>query len=320
MDSLVLPVLERVAASTDFEGFVRWNDTHMWVPVVAVTVYVLLIRLVPLYMKNSEPFHLERINTLWNISLSIFSFIGAYYCWPRLIEILTSNEISGLTPEKENFFYAYKNQLTDASTMSPGFKRNTFLKSDGTYGIRGSFDTSVCAYRDDIYRRGVVGLLNQAFYISKYFELFDTVLLVLQKKRVIFLHWFHHVTVLLYCAHAWSSPAPGGVWFATINLTVHTIMYAYYFLASIRLHHVIAPYAWFITVLQILQMIMGTFIAVYTSYKFQMGDGCDTTIAHSQLTLGMYFTYLILFSNFFIQRYVFKNHKMAKYSSKSKKM
>lgn len=318
MDTVVLPVLERIAAGLDFEGFVEWNNTHMWVPVVMVILYCMFVHLVPLYMKKRQPFNIDRINTYWNICLSVFSFVGAYYCWPRLIELLTAEEISGLTPGKENFFYSYKNTLTDPSTMSPGMKRNVFLKPDGTYGLRGGFDTSVCVYRDDIYRRGVVGLLNQAFYISKYFELFDTVLLVLRKKPVIFLHWYHHVTVLLYCAHAWSSPAPGGVWFSTVNLTVHTVMYTYYFFASIKLHRYIAPYAWLITVLQILQMIMGTFVAVYTSYHYIYGEGCDTTTVHSQLTLIMYFSYLVLFTNFFVQRYIFKNHRMAKYQKTKK--
>ena len=42
------------------------------------------------------------------------------------------------------------------------------------------------------------------FIFSKIPELVDTVFLVLQKKPVIFLHWFHHVTVLLYCWHAYT--------------------------------------------------------------------------------------------------------------------
>lgn len=316
MDVLVYPLLNKLATNTDFEGFVVWNDNHMWVPMVAVVAYCLFIHLVPLYMKKRQALNLDRINSLWNIGLTIFSVIGAYYSWPRLIELLTANEVSGLTPGKDNFFYSYKNSLTDINSMSPGMKRNTFLKADGTYGLRGGFDTSVCVYRDDIYRRGVVGWINQAFFISKYFELFDTVLLVLRKKPVIFLHWYHHVTVLLYCSHAWSSPAPGGIWFSTINLTVHSVMYAYYFLASIKLHRLIAPYASFITVLQIVQMIIGTYIAIYTSYYYHFGEGCDTTTVHSQLTLIMYFTYLVLFTNFFVQRYIFKNHRMERKKKK----
>ena len=42
---------------------------------------------------------------------------------------------------------------------------------------------------------GPVGLWVGLFIFSKIPELLDTVFLVLQKKRVIFLHWFHHVTV-----------------------------------------------------------------------------------------------------------------------------
>ena len=40
----------------------------------------------------------------------------------------------------------------------------------------------------------------------------DTVFLVLQKKPVIFLHWFHHVTVLLYCWHAFANWTASGLW------------------------------------------------------------------------------------------------------------
>ena len=50
-----------------------------------------------------------------------------------------------------------------------------------------------------------VGFWVTLFIYSKIPELLDTVFLVLQKKDVIFLHWFHHVTVLLYCWHAFAN-------------------------------------------------------------------------------------------------------------------
>lgn len=36
------------------------------------------------------------------------------------------------------------------------------------------------------------------FALSKPIELLDTLFLILRKRPVIFLHWYHHVTVLLY--------------------------------------------------------------------------------------------------------------------------
>lgn len=38
-------------------------------------------------------------------------------------------------------------------------------------------------------------------YTQSYNEFGDTWLLVLKKKPIIFLHWYHHMTVLLYSWH-----------------------------------------------------------------------------------------------------------------------
>ena len=73
------------------------------------------------------------------------------------------------------------------------------------------------------------------FAVSKYFELFDTLLLIIRKKPVSFLHWFHHATVLLYTWYAEYTHFTIGLLFIIVNSFVHTFMYYYYFLAEIGL-------------------------------------------------------------------------------------
>lgn len=48
--------------------------------------------------------------------------------------------------------------------------------------------------------------------------------LILKKRPVIFLHSYHHITVLLYCWHAYASRNSAGLWFATMNYCVHSLM------------------------------------------------------------------------------------------------
>merc|ERR1712137_1414140 len=96
------------------------------------------------------------------------------------------------------------------------------------------------------------------FIYSKLFELIDTLFLVLNKRPVIFLHWFHHVTVLLYCWYSWAVQASNGIHFATMNYFVHSIMYFYYFLMLNRsIRPIVRKFAFLITTVQISQMVGG---------------------------------------------------------------
>lgn len=306
MEAFVTPVMERLADNFDFEAATDFLGSNFWISLLTVTVYIIFVHTVPILMKNRKPFNLRLVNSVWNLFLAIFSFMSAYYFVPRWYELLTAEEVSGLVKDKPNYFYSYENRLNDFSSMSPAMQRHVFLKPDGTYGLRGGFDSSVCTYRDDTYRRGVVGLANFIYLWSKYFELFDTVLLVLQKKKVIFLHWYHHVTVLLYCVIAWNTVCPGGIFFVTANAVVHSVMYTYYFFASINLRHLVAPFASSITMMQILQMVMGTSLALYSGYHWMYGPQCDMSQISIFLTVAMYTSYLVLFAKFFFDRYISK--------------
>jgi GNS1/SUR4 family len=72
------------------------------------------------------------------------------------------------------------------------------------------------------------------FLMSKFAELFDTFFIVIHKKKLLFLHWYHHITVLYCCWHTWVNETPTGLIFCAVNFFVHSIMYFYYFLMAVR--------------------------------------------------------------------------------------
>jgi hypothetical protein len=93
----------------------------------------------------------------------------------------------------------------------------------------------------------------QLFILSKIPELVDTVFLVLKRKPVIFLNWYHHITVLLFCWHSYVTEAAYGLFFIAMNYTVHAVMYGYFALMALKILPKWFP-SWIITIMQISQM------------------------------------------------------------------
>jgi len=165
------------------------------------------------------------------------------------------------------------------------------------------FDYTVCRAGLPMYGNGPVGFWVAAFIFSKYFELIDTVFLVLRRRTVGFLHWYHHFSVLLYCWHAYIWEMPTGIYFVSMNYSVHAIMYFYYFLSSVCSK----PPRWalLVTVLQLLQMAVG--IAVTLSHLYRLHHGsvanCDGHVPNLALAAVMYASYFCLFGEFLVKRY-----------------
>uniref|UniRef100_A0AAF5D2V3 Elongation of very long chain fatty acids protein n=1 Tax=Strongyloides stercoralis TaxID=6248 RepID=A0AAF5D2V3_STRER len=147
------------------------------------------------------------------------------------------------------------------------------------------------------------------FAVSKIFELGDTVLLVLKKKNLIFLHCYHHIVVLIYTWQSGAEQIGAGRWFIWMNFFAHTLMYTYFTIMSFN-YRLIKKYAHYLTCIQILQMFVGItisgsvyFIRKYTQYK------CKQTYYNLYFCFTIYLSFALLFVKFFIHSYYTKKVK-----------
>lgn len=167
-----------------------------------------------------------------------------------------------------------------------------------------SFRDNMCMDPQITYGSGSSGLWVQLFVLSKLPELLDTFFIVIHKKPLIFLHWYHHITVLAYCWHSYATKSPFCLFFVVMNYSVHAIMYGYYFLMAMKMKPKWFN-AMFITTAQISQMVVGVMVtlAAFYYYKYDEQDDCHIEYQNTVAAFLMYGSYLFLFAQFFIRRY-----------------
>mmetsp|Transcript_45335 Transcript_45335/g.105184 ORF Transcript_45335/g.105184 Transcript_45335/m.105184 type:complete len:366 (+) Transcript_45335:58-1155(+) len=156
------------------------------------------------------------------------------------------------------------------------------------------------------YGTGLSGFFVALFVYSKLWELGDTVLLLLAGKPVIALQWWHHSTVLLYCWHSYATRIATGAWFACMNYTVHSVMYAYFAATTTKYRRMVHPYAIYITFLQLAQMVVGIFVTIRAVLYQASGEVCYVNRTNSLLGLAMYASYFVLFLKLFVENYCLK--------------
>jgi hypothetical protein len=158
---------------------------------------------------------------------------------------------------------------------------------------------------------GTCGIWVQLFIFSKIPELLDTFFIVARKRPLLFLHWYHHVTVLLFCWHSYANESSTGIYFVTMNYSVHAIMYGYYFLMAVE-----AKPFWlnpmFITFCQISQMIVGTVLSLVSCYMKLTEPECSITMSNILAGFVMYGSYLYLFCDFAIKKIEYKQRQRNK--------
>jgi len=166
----------------------------------------------------------------------------------------------------------------------------------------------------------VDGPLNTLYYLNfltKFYELGDTLFLILRGSDLHFLHVYHHSMTLYLCfTQIWGGAAVQWVPI-TLNLAVHVLMYYYYALTSMG----IRPW-WkqWVTRLQIIQFIIDI-IAAYScvgllaASKMSWSKGtrwalsCEGTNWAAISGIGILSSYLWLFLGFYGKTYAIRKTK-----------
>lgn len=109
-----------------------------------------------------------------------------------------------------------------------------------------------------LWREGL-GYWGFLFYLSKYWELVDTVLLIWKGRQPSFLQVYHHAMTILCAYMLQASHANAMFLFVGLNATVHTVMYGYYALCVLGWKF---RGKFLITMMQIIQFCIGIGLAM----------------------------------------------------------
>ncbi|CAG0891833.1 unnamed protein product, partial [Darwinula stevensoni] len=140
------------------------------------------------------------------------------------------------------------------------------------------------------------------FSFSKILEFGDTYFILLRKQKLIFLHWYHHASVVLFTWFNTARVEEAGSWFCLMNAAVHTLMYSYYLLRALRVS-VPQEFMMLITISQIAQMVSGIIICAYVTVTKLQRHICNMSNLILTCAILMYLSYFVLFVDFFRKTY-----------------
>lgn len=139
------------------------------------------------------------------------------------------------------------------------------------------------------------------FYISKYYEMLDTVFFILRKKnsQITFLHVYHHTSILFlwWIGVKW---VPGGSAFysSMLNAFVHVVMYTYY---GLSIFPSLRKYLWWKRYLTQLQLTQFCAFVGHAVYGLIEDCGFPRWTGYGMLLYMV--SMLTLFGNFYLQTY-----------------
>lgn len=282
------------------------------VPIAIAATYATSVHIANRYRKtNKEPLAFCKTSLfkylvlIHNIGLCIYS---AWTC-------------AGMTAAISRTIFELS-RVAIAGTATPGsvsdyLAGNSGLMGGPAAGKGSGFWRSLCDINDGVWEQGL-SYYGYFFYLSKFYEVFDTIIILAKGRQSSLLQTYHHAGAMLsmWAGIRFSSPP---IWiFVVFNSLIHTIMYFYYTISALKIP-VPRILKRSLTTAQICQFVFGGSFAIVHLFVYYFnsstGEYC-ACLDNPGKTFALLFNvaYLApltyLFVSFWIDSYV-KNAKKA---------
>jgi elongation of very long chain fatty acids protein 6 len=182
------------------------------------------------------------------------------------------------------------------------------------YAPTPSLRESLCVFGSS-YSDGPGAFWIVVFVLCRIFQLLDTMFIILRKKPLPVVHWFQHVTMVLYCWDGFATRSPTLVFIAGANYMLNAMMYGSWCLVALKLKVVnLSAVPLMITVMQICESVMGLGLCCVSLHHIMGGATCGSprnTIAGIMIYGSILFLQGSLEWNKYLMAVRLKNRKVS---------
>lgn len=242
----------------------EWKDAHLsavFYPAIAIPCYLTLIFSLQKYMRSRPPVSLRAATFLHNVFLCVLSASMGAGVLAEVIRLLVRRTAV------EGPSAAIRSVLCDPSGES---------------------------------MTGRMGWWMYVFYASKFYELGDTLIMVLKKRPLNFLHVYHHC-IVIPLFYVYMSTSMVLQWILVVaNSSVHVAMYYYYAMSAI------GQKVWwkkYITQAQIIQFIIDLTATWPYPFLYFSASGCSGSMRGWLFGQAVGASFFKLFCDFYFQSY-----------------